>query len=241
MKQMTMENLPLYISIVFGLTTLLTAWLFFQATHFSKIVFGVSAAWLTIQGLVAYAGFYTITDTIPPRFLLLVLPPLVFIILLFVTKKGQRWLDSLDTKRLTILHTVRVPVEIVLLWLFLQRAVPEIMTFEGRNFDILSGITAPIIYYFGFVRKSMKKQWIIAWNFLCLALLANIVTTAILSAPFPFQRLAMNQPNVAILYFPFIWLPAFIVPVVLFSHLVTIRQLLISQRAPRIIARSLAA
>ena len=169
------------------------------------------------------------------------LPPLIFIILLFVTRRGQRWIDSLDIRLLTILHAIRIPVEVVLLWLFLQKAVPEIMTFEGRNFDILSGITAPLVYYFGFVRKNLKKQWIISWNFLCLALLANIVTTAILSAPFPFQQLAMNQPNIAIFYFPFIWLPAFVVPVVLFSHLVAIRQLIIRQKTPGIIAHSLAA
>lgn len=24
------------------------------------------------------------------------------------------------------------------------------MTFEGRNFDILSGLSAPLVYYFGF-------------------------------------------------------------------------------------------
>ncbi|MDB6080057.1 MAG: putative transrane protein of unknown function, partial [Akkermansiaceae bacterium] len=47
----------------------------------------------------------------------------------------------------------------------------------------------------------------------------------LLSAPFPFQRLALDQPNVAILSFPFIWLPTFIVPVVLFTHLASIRQL----------------
>ncbi|HVF96549.1 MAG TPA: hypothetical protein VM871_04480, partial [Flavisolibacter sp.] len=37
---------------------------------------------------------------------------------------------------------------------------------------------------------------------------------------------AFDQPNIAVLYFPFIWLPSFIVPVVLLSHLVCIRQLL---------------
>ncbi|MEO6499519.1 MAG: hypothetical protein ABIN95_10915 [Mucilaginibacter sp.] len=64
------------------------------------------------------------------------------------------------------------------------------------------------------------------WNFICLALLLNVVAHALLSAPFRFQQMAFEQPNVAILYFPFIWLPGFIVPAVLLCHLSAIRQLI---------------
>lgn len=93
------------------------------------------------------------------------------------------------------------------------------MTFEGRNFDILSGLTAPIIFYFGFVTKQLDRKVILIWNFICLALLINIVVVAILSAPFPFQQFAFDQPNIAVLYFPFNWLPSCVVPLVLLSHL----------------------
>ena len=99
------------------------------------------------------------------------------------------------------------------------------MTFEGRNFDIIAGITAPLIAYFGFTIEKLSRQIILVWNFICLGLLINIVATALLSAPSPLQKLAFDQPNIAILNFPFSWLPTFIVPVVLFGHLVSIRQL----------------
>lgn len=132
-------------------------------------------------------------------------------------------MDGLDIKTLTLLHIVRIPVEIVLFWLFVHNTVPELMTFEGRNFDIFSGITAPIVFYFGFVKKRLNKKVLLAWNVICLGLLINIVTNAILSAPFPFQQFAFDQPNTAVLYFPFNWLPACVVPLVLFSHLVAIR------------------
>lgn len=224
-KIITMENLPVYISIVFGLTTLLTVFLFYKAANYSKLGIAVIVTWLVVQGVIASTGFYTVTNTIPPRFLLLILPPIILIVFLFVTKRGRQFIASLDIKTLAILHAVRVPVEIVLLWLFLHNNIPQLMTFEGRNFDVLSGLTAPLIYYFGFVRKTLNNKIIIAWNVFCLALLINIVALAVLSAPFPFQQLAFDQPNVAILYFPFIWLPCCVVPLVLFSHLVSIRRL----------------
>ena len=100
------------------------------------------------------------------------------------------------------------------------------MTFNGNNFDILSGITAPIIAYLVVHKKLFNKKIILLWNFIALGLLLNIVFTAIFSAPFSFQKFSFEQPNIAVLFFPFSWLPAFIVPVVLFCHLASIRQLI---------------
>jgi hypothetical protein len=220
-----MGNLPTYISIFFILTTLLTAALFFKAANFSKTTLIVMLIWLVIQAVIGLSGFYTVTNTVPPRFLLLVLPPIIAIILLFATTSGRKFIDGLDIKTLTILHIVRIPVEIVLFWLFLNKTVPQLMTFEGRNFDILSGLTAPIIYYFGFVKNQLSKSVILIWNVICLGLLINIVVIAVLSAPFPFQQFSFEQPNIAVLHFPFNWLPCFIVQAVLLSHLASIRKL----------------
>jgi hypothetical protein len=100
------------------------------------------------------------------------------------------------------------------------------MTFEGRNFDILAGITAPIIAYFSLKKVKLSRNVVLVWNIICLGLLINIVVNGFLSAPSPLQQLAFDQPNIAILNFPFSWLPTFIVPLVLFGHLVSIRQLL---------------
>ena len=99
------------------------------------------------------------------------------------------------------------------------------MTFTGRNFDILAGLTAPLIYYFGYVKQKLNRTTLIIWNLISLGLLLNIVINALLSAPSPIQQFAFDQPNTAILYFPFSLLPTFIVPVVLFAHLVVLRQL----------------
>jgi hypothetical protein len=116
-------------------------------------------------------------------------------------------------------------VEIGLYCLFIHKAIPQLMTFEGRNFDIISGITAPLVAWLGFVKRKLHKTVILAWNIICLLLVLNIVTHGILSVPSPAQQFAFDQPNIAVLYFPITWLPAFIVPLVIFTHLVSIRQL----------------
>ena len=221
-----METLPIYISILFGIITAIAIWLFYKVTNHSKLSVAVIFIWLILQGIVASSGFYTITNTIPPRFTFLILPPVLFIIILFTTKNGKNFIDNLNLAYLVLFHTIRIGVEVVLLLLCIQKAIPSIMIFEGRNFDIVSGLTAPIIYYFGFIKKKLGRNILLVWNFICLVLLANIVITAVLSAPFSFQQFGFEQPNIALLYFPFIFLPCFIVPAVLFCHLASIRQLL---------------
>ena len=226
-------DLPLYISIVFGLTTALTLIMFYLAVRKSPagdatarwILIGLTV-WLIVQAVVTKSGFYsTNTTALPPRFVFLVVPPLLTIIILFLTVKGRVFIDELPQSTMTFLHIVRVPVEIVLYWLFLNKAIPELMTFTGRNFDILAGITAPFVAYYGLKKQLLGRNTLLAWNFIGLALLFNIVVHAVLSAPFAFQQLAFDQPDIAVLYFPFSWLPGFVVPMVLFSHLLAIRQL----------------
>lgn len=225
-----MENLPIYLPIIFSFTTGLAIWLLYQATNRSKAVALLLVLWLTLQSILALSQFYTVTDAFPPRLIFLILPPLLLIVALFATTKGRQFIDRLDIKLLTLLHVVRIPVELVLFWLALNKVVPTLMTFEGRNFDILAGLTAPLIYYFGFVKNRLDRKIIIVWNCLCLALLLHIVINGILSVPTPFQQFAFDQPNIALLYFPFVLLPGLIVPLVLFSHLASIRQLLKQSR-----------
>ena len=222
-----LSGLPSYVSIIFLLTVALTGILLLSSTKNKAIVAMVILAWLTLTGLLAWKGFYTDTHSMPPRLSFAVVPVIVFILVLLITKKGRTFCNSLDLRILTLLHVVRIPVELVLYWLAAHKAVPDLMTFEGRNFDILSGISAPIIYFICFKGGAIKnKGLLLAWNFICLALLFNIVLHAILAAPFPFQQFAFEQPNIAVLYFPFAWLPAFIVMAVLFSHFVAIKRLL---------------
>ena len=219
-------QVPLYVSVVFGLTTLLTTWLFWRAANHSKTALAVLLGWLLLQGVVSLSGFYLKTNSLPPRFPALAIPPLLVLIGMLSTKNGRHFIDSLRLDRLTVLHVIRIPVEIMLFWLFVGKTVPESMTFEGRNFDILSGLTAPVMYYFAFVRKALPRPVLLVWNLICLGLLINIVATAVLSLPSPFQQQAFNQPNIAILYFPFVWLPSVVEPVVLLAHVSAIRQLI---------------
>lgn len=218
-----MEDVTILLDISFILITLLTVGQLYLAAHKSQPVGIAVGLWMLAQMGIGLTGFYTHTQTIPPRFVLLVVPPVLCIVTLFVLPAGRKLMDGLDLGKLTLLHSVRLAVEIVLYYLFVAKAVPEIMTFEGRNLDIIAGLTAPIVYYFGFKKKILPRSSILLWNLIALGLLLNIVGLAILSAETPFQKFGFDQPNLAVTHFPYLWLPSVVVPLVLFSHVVVIR------------------
>jgi Na+-driven multidrug efflux pump len=115
--------------------------------------------------------------------------------------------------------------------LFIIHVLPVQMTFEGRNLDVLSGITAPFIARF-VAHKKISKTAAILWNLLCLGLLINIVIVAILSTPSPW-RIFMNEPaNTIVASFPVSWLPGFLVPLAYILHFVSLKQLLSKQPQP---------
>jgi hypothetical protein len=113
----------------------------------------------------------------------------------------------------------RIPVEIFL-WLGHRDGfVPVQMKWEGRNFDVVTGVTALLVALAG------GRRLTLAWNFLGLALLLNIVVIAILSMPTPL-RLFMNEPaNRFIATAPYAWLPLFLVQAALLGHLLVFRAL----------------
>lgn len=219
------EQLPVYISLLFGFTVAVTIGWFYFATR-SKRFLILIIGWTLLQTVLGWAGLYQDTTTLPPRLMLFgIFPALAVIIIMFLTGKGRSFIDRIHLKTLTYFHSIRIPVEIVLALLYHQGYVSVYMTFEGTNFDIFSGITAPIVAYLAFRHGTMNKKLLLGWNIFCLALLLNVVITAIFALPSPFQQLAFDQPNVAVLYFPFNLLPAVVVPLVLFGHLAAIRQL----------------
>lgn len=226
-------EIPLYVSVVFVLTALLTVGFLFRSFRnvrppgiASQLLVFVLPFWMILTGLLASAGFYYRFDAFPPRvFTFGVLPALLLIAAYFIFFR-RSFIDGLSLKTLTMLHVIRVPVELCLLWLYQAALVPRVMTFEGWNFDILSGATAPFVYWIGFANRKTNRTLLVAWNIFALGLLANIVIIAILSLPSPIQKLGLEQPNVAVAYTPFIWLPAIIVPIVLFAHLASLRKLL---------------
>ncbi len=220
-----MKQIEVITPILFILITIFCiGWVYLASNKNNKIL-GLTLFITLAQALLAWIGFYEQTNRIPPRPFLILLPNVIIFIYLLGSANGRKWLDGIETKYLMPIHIIRIPVEIGLYFLWLLEMVPIEMTFEGLNYDILSGISALILFLFGVTKQTYKiSKTILIWNILCLFLVLTIVTIAVLSLPIPLQVFGLNQPNIAVSQFPFIWLPTVIVPMVILSHVVAIKR-----------------
>jgi hypothetical protein len=212
------------IVVFFLITALLALIAFGKAVRSSKVAIVGSVLWMCIQSAIGLSGFYLVTNEIPPHIFLAIAPPLVVIAFVFSTAAGRRFVDGMDLKWSVLFHSIRILVEINLYWLFLRKQVPALMTFEAGNLDILIGLSAPIIWW-AFARGQIARRGLLIWNGLGLLSVLNAFARAMLSAPFRFQKIAFDQPTIAILHFPFVLLPAFMVPAAIFCHLAVFRNL----------------
>jgi hypothetical protein len=224
-----MQNLPAYLEPLFLVTAFLSIILFAQATPSKLFTMVFLFLWGALWYVIAQTGFFLDVQAMPPRVIFMMGPVILAIVLFFVTKRGKEFIDRLDVQKLTMLHVVRLPVEITLMLLAIYKAVPEEVTFEGRNFDIVMGLSAlPVALLYS--KKKVSPKFLLVWNIIGVILLLNVVIHGVLALPYPFQQYSFDQPNVAMLYAPYNLLPGVIVPVVMFSQLAAIRLLMKKER-----------
>ena len=186
----------------------------------------VVALWIVIISLISLTGFFLDFSTFPPRMMIVLAIPFIIILMVTFSGKMKTILSVVPPQWLHSMQSFRVLVEILIWMLFLAEVAPIQMTFEGRNYDILVGLTGPLIGYLCFIRRSWSPKVAIVWNLLGLLILGNILVIALLSMPTP-MRYFMNEPaNTIVARFPVIWLPGILVPIAYSMHFFALRQLL---------------
>ena len=156
--------------------------------------------------------------------------PLILILLVTITtfvaarsRVGAALVRSYGFALLVGFQAFRIAVELILHALGQQGAIPEVMTYSGSNFDIVSGLSAAVLGLI-LLRRDLPRSVILGWNVVGLILLAVIVGIAALSTPIPLQRFSAPDnrlPGV----FPYVWLPTVLVQLALMGHLLVFRKL----------------
>ena len=186
----------------------------------------VLLVWLMFTLIIGVSGYLSDFTSLPPKILLVIVPPFLFLLLILTSKQFHELCAPLDNFWFIYPQSFRILMEFILWLLYRYHIITIQMTFEGRNFDIIIGLTAPIVAYYCFNRKIWSPKIAVAWNFIGIALLVNIMVIAFLSMPYPLRHF-MNEPaNTIAFHFPFVWLPSLVVPFAFLLHAVSIRRLL---------------
>lgn len=228
-----MEDIPNYVAATFIAIVMAVLGFLYYAISTAipgkksitpSLVITLLVGWIFFVSVQTFNGYFTNLSGFP-RLPLIVSITLVSIVLLFVWPRTRAILREMPITTLHYIHIVRVPIEMVLWWLAVSRAIPMDMTFEGSNLDIISGISAPFAAVFMVGARSKSRIGAIIWNIIALALLINIVQMAIGYLPYFYTPTSGQTPNLGVFYFPYVLLPTFVVPAIFFSHLVSIYQL----------------
>ncbi|MEL6844699.1 MAG: hypothetical protein AAFP02_15930, partial [Bacteroidota bacterium] len=150
--------------------------------------------------------------------------PIIFILWWIRQRSTHEILAGIPLYWLPAMQSFRIPVELLLWSMLIGGVLPKQLTFEGYNFDVLSGVLGLILAFLLFRGVSKPIRWIRLYNLFGLVLLFIIVSMAILSMPTPFRQFLNEPSNAVMATFPFIWLPAFLVPLAFCLHLLSLRQ-----------------
>jgi hypothetical protein len=221
-------------AIIFGLSKILDK-AGYPAPKKQKIFFVIVLAilaWTGFLGIQSYNGFFSDFSSFPPRVVVALMTPLPFVLWFAFSKKGTALLKNVPPHWLVFMQSFRIIVELILWMAFLINILPVQMTFEGRNFDVLSGILALPVGYMLLKKKANATRLAIAFNIVGFLLLFNILAVALLSMPTTF-RYFMNEPsNTLVAQFPYILLPGLLVPIAYTFHIFSLRQLLAKKQSP---------
>jgi len=185
--------------------------------------------WLLIPAILAQWGILRNFAALPPPILLLVGTLTLIAAGLAFSSLGTRLVNGISIGWLVGFQSFRLPLEWLLHRLYQEGVVPVQMTYTGRNFDFVTGALALLLGCWAlFKRPPRGAIWL--FNLVGLGLLINIVTLAILSTPVPFRQFFNEPANTFVAYFPYVWLPTFLVQAAWFGHLLVFRWLFQSRQ-----------
>lgn len=184
-------------------------------------------AWLLFSAILGYIGFFENFERLPPRIGMFAFIEWFALIYLVFFSRFKDALAKVSGESIYALQSFRIPVEFLLSFLMAERLLPREMTWAGWNFDILTGVTALGMAFLAY-KKRLNRKIELVWNFAGLGLVLWVMCTGLLSAP-PLRLIQTEPPTFIVGYFPFNFLPQFLVPLAITLHLIVLRRHLVKE------------
>jgi hypothetical protein len=189
-----------------------------------RIVMAAAGAvfYLSVIAAVALSGVLARLELRPPPFLLLAMGTLSVALFVALSPVGARLARGLPLWALVGYQAFRFPLELLMHRAANDGLMPSVMSWNGYNYDIVSGISGLLLGATLLVR-AVPRWLVVAWNLLGSVLLAVITTIAIAASPI-FRAFGDQQLNLWVTRFPYTWMVV-MVAAALFGHVLLTRRL----------------
>lgn len=182
------------------------------------------AAWISYGGILGYTGVIANTSALPPGMFYMLVPIIMLVMFMARSRIGETVALSFPLWFLMGFESFRLVVEIFLHQLWIDGQVPKMLTYQGTNFDILIGISAPVVAWL-LISRRISNRVALVWNVIGIMMLANVAVRAVLTSPGTLHFISTEVPNTAIGAFPYTYIPCLMVPLALVLHVLSIRVL----------------
>jgi hypothetical protein len=186
--------------------------------------------WLLAVTAAAVAGAWL--DPGVPRALGYLVPALALSLVLWRAGWLQAAVQTLSPSAIPWLQTLRIGGGLTLFAAWASGLAPWGWVSTAGTGDILVGIGAAGVAFLLGTGLSWARTAAQVWNVFGLVDMAHTLVRGLLSSPGPQQRIFEMPPNLVPAVFPFLYLPAFIVPLTILLHLLSLWQLAQLRPAP---------
>lgn len=201
-----------------------------KGSRLAHTFLGIIIGWILLISILAIKGILSDFSSVPPKMGIVLLPPMIIAFYLTFSGKMDKILISTPQSWLIGIQSFRIAVEILLWLLFTNHLLPVQMTFEGLNWDILSGILGLVMLIVLRMNNGFSEAAILIYNLIGLMLLINIVTIAILSFPTEYRYFTNEPANRIVAIFPFVLLPGILVPLAYYLHFFSLRKFFLEKK-----------
>ena len=188
------------------------------------VLFGMF--WISYVAAIVMTGW--LDDlSLPPKFPLLIIAPFIlFLVFFYRSQRKSQVISNIPHKWLIIFHTFRILVEVMLYFTFIEGVIPESATFDGNNFDIIMGISAPIVALTIYRNLQKNRRLAAAWNVLGILMILVVAVTIGTSMYAP-QLWGSETTLVSMEFveYPYFLIASLIAPGAIFVHVISLIQL----------------
>jgi hypothetical protein len=185
--------------------------------------------WFLAVTAAAVAGAWL--DPGVPRALGYMIPALLLSLVLWRAGWLQASVQALSPSAIPWLQTLRIGGGLTLFAAWASGLAPWGWVVRAGAGDVAVGLGAAGVAALLGTGLAWSRSAAMLWNVFGLVDMAHTLVRGLLSAPGPQQRIFETPPNLVPMVFPFVYLPAFIVPLTILLHILSLQQLARMSRA----------
>lgn len=163
----------------------------------------------------------------PPRMpLFLIIPLFTFTGIFLYKNSNKQWILKIPAIWLIAFQSFRIIVETLFVYSISPGVLIELVTIKGYNFDMIVGLSAPIMVLVMYLSKEIPYKLLLAWNYFGLIILACTVFLFISTAFFPqIHGYEVTPLTKDFGMYPYVLVAGLLMPSAVFIHILSIIQL----------------